>query len=75
MGKLSVKNSAVLNSKSVFLTQPSKSTNHSVFKWDLVILHQNIRGISNKTDEIANTIATNPPYVLCFTEHHKNLST
>jgi len=70
MGKLSVKNSDVLNSKSVVLTQPSKSTSHSVFKWDLMILHQNIRGESNKTDEIENTIATNPPHVLCFTEHH-----
>jgi hypothetical protein len=39
-------------------------------KWDLIIFHQNIRGINNKTDEIVNTIASNPPHVLCFTEHH-----
>jgi 2-keto-4-pentenoate hydratase len=70
MGKLSVKNSDVLNSKSVVLTQPSKSTNHSVFKWNLMILHQNTRGVSNKTVEVANAIVTNPPHVLCFTEHH-----
>ena len=60
----------MLNSKSVVLTQPSKSTNHSVFKWDLIIFHQSIRGVSNKSDEIVNTIVTNPPHVLCFTEHH-----
>jgi len=45
-------------------------TNHSVFKGDFIIFHQNIRGVGNKTDEIVNTIATNPPHVLCFTEHH-----
>jgi len=60
----------VLNSKSFVLTQPSESTNHSFFKWDLMIFHQNIRGISNKTDEFVNTVVTNPPHVLCFTEHH-----
>jgi len=35
-----------------------------------MIFHQNIRGISNKTDEFVNTVVTNPPHVLCFTEHH-----
>jgi hypothetical protein len=37
---------------------------------DLIIFHQNIRGINNKTGEIVNTIVTNPPHVLRFTEHH-----
>jgi exonuclease III len=70
MGKLSVRNSYVLNSESVILPQPSKST--KVSKRDLLIFHQNIRGINNKMDKILNTIATNPPHVLCFTEHHLN---
>jgi len=70
MGKLSVKNSDALNSKSVVLTQPSKSTSLSVFKWNLMIFHQSIRGISNKIDGFVNTIVTNPPHVLCFTEQH-----
>jgi hypothetical protein len=35
-----------------------------------MILHQNIRGLNNKTDEIAITLATNPPHILCFTERH-----
>ena len=39
-------------------------------KRDLRILDQNIRGLKNKTDEMAITIATNPPHVLGFTEHH-----
>jgi len=37
---------------------------------DLTIFHQNIRGLKDKTDEIMNNIGTNPPHVLCFTEHH-----
>jgi hypothetical protein len=72
MGKLSVRNSNVLNSESVILPQPTKSTNHLVCKQDLMIFHQNIRGINNKINEILNTVATNPPHVLCFTEHHLN---
>jgi hypothetical protein len=44
-------------------------------KWDLMIFHQNIRGLNNKTDETVNTVVTNPPHVLCFTEHHLKLST
>ena len=36
----------------------------------LMIFHQNIRGLEDKTDEIVNIIETNPPHVLCFTEHH-----
>jgi hypothetical protein len=39
-------------------------------KRDLMILHQNITGLNNKTDEMEIAIATNPPHVLCFTEHH-----
>jgi hypothetical protein len=40
-------------------------------KKDLMILHQNIRGLNNnKIDEFSISIATNPPHVLCFTEHH-----
>jgi hypothetical protein len=35
-----------------------------------MIFHHNIRGINNKTDETVTTIVTNPPHVLCFTEHH-----
>jgi exonuclease III len=36
----------------------------------LIIFHQNIRGLRNKTDPIFCHISQNPPHVLCFTEHH-----
>ena len=39
-------------------------------KKDLTIFHQNIRGLKGKTEEIMVNKATNPPHVLCFTEHH-----
>ena len=45
------------------------NTKHLVPK-DLMIFHQNIRNLNNKSDEILNTIESNPPHILCFTEHH-----
>jgi exonuclease III len=36
-----------------------------------MILHQNIRSLNNnKIDEFSISLATNPPHVLCLTEHH-----
>jgi hypothetical protein len=32
-----------------------------------MLLHQNIRGLNNKTDDFTST---NPPQVLCFSDHH-----
>jgi hypothetical protein len=52
-----------------FKQSGSVSKSHHL-KRDLMILHQNIRGLNNKTDEMAITIATNPPHVLCFTERY-----
>jgi len=37
-------------------------------KRNFMIIHQNIRGLNNKTHEMAITIATNPPHVLRFTD-------
>ena len=45
------------------------NTKHLVPK-DLMIFHQNIRNLNNKSDEILNNIESNPPHILCFTEHH-----
>jgi hypothetical protein len=36
----------------------------------LRLYHQNIRGISNKTDELTTQWTTQFPHLLCFTEHH-----
>ena len=75
MGKLGANNLGVSNSESVCLPPPTKqeinngSISYSSNK-DLMIYHQNIRGLPDKTDEIVNIIETNPPHVLCFTEHH-----
>ena len=49
-------------------------TQSGFLKKDLTIFHQNIRGMKDKTEEIVNNIATNPPQVLCFTEHHLEFS-
>ena len=39
------------------------------YKKDLVIFHQNIRGLnSNKLDELLVFLSANPPHILCFTE-------
>jgi exonuclease III len=38
---------------------------------DFMILHQNIKSLSNnKIDELSISLATNPPHVFCLTEHH-----
>jgi hypothetical protein len=41
---------------------PKKSSN-------LLIYHQNIRGINNKTDELLSQWESKFPHVLCLTEH------
>jgi hypothetical protein len=36
----------------------------------LMIFHQNISGLYNKTDELLNSGTNEIPHILCFTEHH-----
>jgi hypothetical protein len=50
--------------------QANSDSTRGPLQKDLLIFHQNIRGLKGKTEEIMNNIATNPPHVLCFTEHH-----
>jgi hypothetical protein len=69
MGNLSAEISDVMKDKSVILPEPFTNTKHLVSKQDLMIFHKNIRSINNKTDEILNTIESNPPHALRFTEH------
>ena len=69
MGDLNTDTSDVLREKSATLPEPLTNTKHLVPQ-DLIIFHQYIRSINNKTDEILNTIESNPPHVLCFTEYH-----
>ena len=35
-----------------------------------MIFHQNIRGISHKTDDLIISLLPDTPHVLCLTEHH-----
>jgi len=35
-----------------------------------MILHQNIQGISNKSDKFLNSLSPNAPQVICVTERH-----
>jgi hypothetical protein len=55
-----------------------KNHNHSLNNFSyaygntdtFMILHQNIRGISNKIEEFSIALPPNPPQVICLTEHH-----
>jgi hypothetical protein len=37
---------------------------------DLIIFHQNIRGLYNKGDELLNLWTIEFPHIICLTEHH-----
>ena len=37
---------------------------------NLTIFHQNICGLSNKIDELLNSLTKNTPQIICITEHH-----
>jgi hypothetical protein len=45
---------------------PNNFNNSNNFK----ILHQNIRGIFHKTDELLTSLVDTSPHILCLTEHH-----
>jgi hypothetical protein len=36
----------------------------------LLIFHQNIYGLSKKTDKLINSLFPKFPHILCFSEHH-----
>jgi hypothetical protein len=44
---------------SFFLTQPSNN--------GFTVFHQNIRCFQNKTEELLNSLSSNPPQILCLT--------
>jgi hypothetical protein len=49
-----------------------KSKSHQQFPNNkgLLVYHQNICGLVNKTNEILTSLYPNFPHILCFTEHH-----
>jgi len=51
-------------------TNNQQTTNNKIKHDKLRLYHQNIRGISKKTEELTTQWATQFPHLLCFTEHH-----
>jgi exonuclease III len=45
---------------------PNNNNNNA----DLIIFHQNIRGLYNEVDELLHFGTTEFPHTLCLTEHH-----
>jgi len=39
----------------------------------ITIFHQNICGLTKKTDELKSFMYPNFPHILCFSEHHTNI--
>ena len=39
---------------------------------DLKVYHQNIRGMKGKLDHLSNFLYSDPPHIVCLTEHHLN---
>jgi hypothetical protein len=57
--------------KNIQITVNKPVLNSEYNQNNFVVYHQNIRGLSNKTDELSvfiNNIHT--PHILCLTEHH-----
>jgi len=69
MGNIKAETPDELKDKSVTLPELATNRKHLVSQ-DLMIIYQNIRSLSHKTDEILNTLESNPPHLICFTEHH-----
>ena len=44
--------------------------NHKDNEGKFTLLHQNIQGIANKTNELLISLSPNPPQIICLTEHH-----
>ena len=55
------------NNTSITQNNPNNTCN------SLMIFHQNIRGLSHKSDELLQSILSSNSQVLCFSEHHMSL--
>jgi hypothetical protein len=49
---------------------PDNSLDYYHNRNNYIIFHQNICGISHKTDELIISLLLDTPHVLCLTEHH-----
>jgi exonuclease III len=61
---------------SMYRNHAHAATNTSITNQanNLKIFHQNIRGLSNKTDEFLITLSSHSPHVICLTEHHLRIN-
>ena len=62
-----------INFKSSPNTDMQNSMSLVTGKTKRAIFHQNIRGLSNKVDELLFSLTSQNPHVLCLTEHHLKL--
>ena len=67
MGSLNINNPKGGRNKNHYQNYQNSDLMRGSSQRDLQILHQNIRGLKGKTEEIMNNIVTNPPHILCFT--------
>jgi hypothetical protein len=60
----------------ITITRNSKKPKHLksnvTNKFSDLRYHQNIRGLSNKTDELLSQWVSQSPHIFCLTEHHLN---
>jgi len=40
----------------------------------LTIYHQNVRSLGKKANELLSHVYSDPPHIICITEHHMNLN-
>jgi hypothetical protein len=66
--KCSKPNSDVIHKNHNKLPDNSSDLYHNVNNF--IIFHQNIRGISHKTDELIISLLLDIPHVLCLMDHH-----
>ena len=60
-------NGQVANSNTTNSNQGKTNQSTSHF---LKVCHQNIRGLSDKTKQLLNSLLPDPPHIICLTEHH-----
>ena len=53
-------------------TIPEKTYTKNLNNTPLKVIHQNIRGLRSKTNELLTSILPDIPQIICITEHHLN---
>jgi len=53
-------------------TNPVKTYTKHQNNTPLKVIHQNIRGLRNKSSELLISVLPDIPHIMCLTEHHLN---